>query len=106
MAKGKGKKGNVKGTPTKKKEKEKGGGMAKGKGKGKKVKAMDTPTKLKGNTKGNTSKSPPSLKTSEPRGKKLKTLEATKASKKIAKKKWVHLPKKRRQRRWRIKHHP
>ena len=95
MAKGKGKKGNVKGTPTKKKEKEKGGGMAKGKGKGKKVKAMGTPTKLKGNAKGNTSKSPPSLKTSEPRGKKLKTLEATKASKKIVKKKVGASPKKK-----------
>ena len=34
-AKGKGKKGNVKGTPTKQKEKKKGGGMAKVKGKGK-----------------------------------------------------------------------
>ena len=83
-AKGKGKKGNVKGTPTKQKEKKKGGGMAKVKGKGKgngKGKAIGTPTKLKGSAKGNKKESPPSLKTSEPRGKKLRTLVATKASK-------------------------
>ncbi len=88
-AKGKGKKGNVKGTPTKQKEKKKGGGIAKvkkGKGKGK-GKAMGTPTKLKGNAKGNTKESPPPSKMSEPRGKKLNTLVVTKASKTASPKK-------------------
>jgi hypothetical protein len=82
-AKGKGKKGNVKGTPTKQKEKKKGDGLAKVKGKGK-GKAMGTPTKLKANAKGSTKKLPPSSKTSEPRGKKLKTLVAKASPKKKA----------------------
>jgi hypothetical protein len=82
-AKGKGKKGNVKCTPTKQKEKKKGDGLAKVKGKGK-GKAMGTPTTQKANAKGSTKKLPPSSKTSEPRGKKLKTLVAKASPKKKA----------------------